>query len=276
MFSQATPHFSGKKSNRQGFTLIELLIVISIIALLAAILFPIFSRARENARRAACQSNLKQIGLAILQYAQDYDEIMVPGNLDGDFYTTGGGVQGTTVADANYKWMDLIYPYAKSEQVFNCPSGRTNQPKYSYANSNNYGHYAAVMSYIDPTGLDGPFSNYRETSPGVLLRNIPIKLSKFDDIANTVLVGDARASGGNSPYLLSWSLTPGFTLRDVGVDGNDPLNRTLISGSGAFSERHLSTLNILWADGHVKAVKFDLLLKTNVSGDYPYFSVQND
>jgi prepilin-type N-terminal cleavage/methylation domain-containing protein len=64
----------GRNSVQAGFTLIELLVVIAIIAILAAILFPVFARARENARRASCQSNLKQLGLAVMQYAQDYDE----------------------------------------------------------------------------------------------------------------------------------------------------------------------------------------------------------
>src|SRR5687767_10691477 len=63
-------------TRKTAFTLIELLVVIAIIALLAAILFPVFARARENARRAGCQSNLKQIGLGIMQYSQDYDELM--------------------------------------------------------------------------------------------------------------------------------------------------------------------------------------------------------
>jgi len=71
----------------RGFTLIELLVAIAVIAILAAILFPVFARARENARRSSCTSNLKQQGLAIMQYAQDYDELMVPAWLDG---TTGG------------------------------------------------------------------------------------------------------------------------------------------------------------------------------------------
>lgn len=81
-----------KFSSKKGFTLIELLVVIAIIAILAAILFPVFARARENARRASCQSNLKQIGLGILQYAQDYDE-RYPGG--GAFYQVS--LNGTPV-----------------------------------------------------------------------------------------------------------------------------------------------------------------------------------
>ncbi|HEX8551240.1 MAG TPA: DUF1559 domain-containing protein [Abditibacteriaceae bacterium] len=90
---------------RAGFTLIELLVVISIIAILASILFPVFARARENARRSSCQSNLKQIGLAVMQYAQDYDERTL--------------VQDE---DAAYLWFKPLQPYIKSEQVFRCPS----------------------------------------------------------------------------------------------------------------------------------------------------------
>src|SRR5687768_13605090 len=90
---------------RRGFTLIELLVVIAIIALLAAILFPVFGRAREQARKTSCMSNLKQIGLGIMQYTQDYDEYLPVGN-------TGGG-QG---------WAGRVGPYLKSSQIFICPS----------------------------------------------------------------------------------------------------------------------------------------------------------
>lgn len=104
---------SSKLQRFAGFTLIELLIVISIIALLAAILFPAFAHARENARRASCQSNLKQIGIAILQYAQDYDERLVP-CID-------------VVANQN-PWPRTLQPYLKSEQIFRCPSGPALDP----------------------------------------------------------------------------------------------------------------------------------------------------
>jgi prepilin-type N-terminal cleavage/methylation domain-containing protein/prepilin-type processing-associated H-X9-DG protein len=98
---------------RRGFTLIELLVVIAIIAVLAAMLFPVFARAREKARQSSCQSNLKQLGLAVSMYAQDHDEVL-------PIRWYGGS---NDAWDAPFLWMDLIYPYVKNEQVFTCPSG---------------------------------------------------------------------------------------------------------------------------------------------------------
>jgi prepilin-type N-terminal cleavage/methylation domain-containing protein/prepilin-type processing-associated H-X9-DG protein len=96
---------------RRGFTLIELLVVIAIIAILAAILFPVFAKAREKARSATCQSNLKQLALACLMYAQDYDEVNVPTNRWNS--ATGGN---------GYWWMMLIQPYCKNLNLLLCPS----------------------------------------------------------------------------------------------------------------------------------------------------------
>lgn len=102
------------KERARGFTLIELLVVIAIIALLAAILFPVFARARENARRSTCQSNLKQMSLGVLQYLQDYDEFF-------PVLENGCSIPSQTCS-GSYGWPTLIMPYVKSSQIFVCPS----------------------------------------------------------------------------------------------------------------------------------------------------------
>ncbi len=112
-----------KKTNK-AFTLIELLVVIAIISILAAILFPVFARARENARRSSCQSNLKQLGLGVMQYTQDYDEKFPP-------YS---GASGST-AEAN-GWAILVQPYIKSKQILQCPSAKYDNTSFSGALSN--------------------------------------------------------------------------------------------------------------------------------------------
>src|SRR6476620_3283452 len=118
MFVASSGIRSSQRSLTRGFTLIELLVVIAVIALLAALLFPAFSRARESARRSSCQSNLRQIGLGLLSYTQDYDELFVADWFGPD--TTATEPAGTP--GGRYKWMDAIYPYVQSEQVFSCPS----------------------------------------------------------------------------------------------------------------------------------------------------------
>src|SRR5438093_7190091 len=129
MYMQVTAR--QQRAKQQGFTLIELLVVIAIIAILAAILFPVFARARENARRSSCLSNLKQIGLGIMQYTQDYDEQFPKA-------WRGSGNGGSDATDKS-KWMDMIFPYVKSEQIFNCPSMTFTSPygPYRFRNGTN-------------------------------------------------------------------------------------------------------------------------------------------
>ena len=96
--------------NRRGFTLIELLVVIAIIAILAAILFPVFAKAREKARQSSCSSNLKQLGLAFISYASDYDQMYPP--------------RDAGVAPLRFGWTDMLAPYIKNTQLYTCPSSK--------------------------------------------------------------------------------------------------------------------------------------------------------
>ena len=270
---------------KKGFTLIELLIVISIIALLAAILFPVFSKARENARRASCASNLKQMGLGILQYAQDYDEIMVPAWLDGTCDAEGGWVptngscnSPAVAAVGNFKWMDLIQPYVKSTQIFNCPSApRTTYLTYQEANGANYGHYAANLTYRDSGDA---------ASPPFSWSGVPTNLAKIAAPATTVMVTDGRGflSTAGPNCVLTWGGIPPtseLVLREPGVYSSVTYNvRTWVftgnNPKSALAERHLETINVLWTDGHVKAVKLQALTLRNPSSIHPALTVEDD
>ena len=119
-----------------GFTLIELLVVIAIIAILAAILFPVFAKAREKARQTSCLSNVKQITLAMMMYVDDYDEQFV-------------------ACDSLYRWYTPVYPYVKNAQVFKCPSTRgdtTGNPNSDYVINGLFAHGLAQSFFPTPAG----------------------------------------------------------------------------------------------------------------------------
>jgi prepilin-type N-terminal cleavage/methylation domain-containing protein/prepilin-type processing-associated H-X9-DG protein len=161
-----------RRTRRTGFTLIELLVVIAIIAILAAILFPVFARARENARRSSCQSNLKQMGLGFKQYAQDYDSKFPPVFMDG------GGAIGFDVA-ADQGWVMLLQPYLKSTQIFQCPSEST-PPDVSSSQATGYTDYW----YNSIVGANGTYTG-------------GINEAAIDNSALCVLIGDS-ASGSSA------------------------------------------------------------------------------
>ena len=146
---------------RRGFTLIELLVVIAIIAILAAILFPVFARAREKARQTSCLSNLKQITLGALMYAEDYDETTVPFSL----YASGAPMR------EDFHW--LLMPYIKNSQIWTCPSHS------GQFNPNDADHYDQAGGY----GIAYP--GIAETGRGAALGAIEFP-------SDTVWFGDCR------------------------------------------------------------------------------------
>jgi prepilin-type N-terminal cleavage/methylation domain-containing protein/prepilin-type processing-associated H-X9-DG protein len=146
---------------RRGFTLIELLVVIAIIAILAAILFPVFARAREKARQTSCLSNVKQITLGILMYAQDYDErLLIASNWQ---IIVDGSVRGTA-------WHRALDPYINNDEVFNCPSCPDDRDRLSYGW--NYQEFGEGHS-------GGNLSKYPHT-----------KLAVVQHPASTIITGD--------------------------------------------------------------------------------------
>jgi prepilin-type N-terminal cleavage/methylation domain-containing protein/prepilin-type processing-associated H-X9-DG protein len=146
--------------NRRAFTLIELLVVIAIIAILAAILFPVFAQAKEAAKKTQCLSNLKQIGLSLNMYINDYEDTFP----NRRFEPFG------TVADANYdqySWRSVIQPYAKNTQIVECPSNpdrdtKSWDPEFKVSYAGNFTAVAGLTPYDKGSGLFG-----QERSPGV-------------------------------------------------------------------------------------------------------------
>jgi prepilin-type N-terminal cleavage/methylation domain-containing protein/prepilin-type processing-associated H-X9-DG protein len=198
-----------------AFTLIELLVVIAIIAILAAILFPVFAKAREKARQSSCQSNEKQIGLAILQYTQDYDE-MYP-MLRANPFGTG-----------TIYWREFVWAYTKNSPIMSCPS-----------NSANKTWDAGAPDPGVPPIFDSYSLNPRIGEPGGWSQGWGkggATLATVGSPASKILVAEAISN------------TPDYVWPDANEAGNTDISKNGFAG-------HTGVANYLFCDGHVKSMK---------------------
>jgi prepilin-type N-terminal cleavage/methylation domain-containing protein/prepilin-type processing-associated H-X9-DG protein len=214
---------------RSAFTLIELLVVIAIIAILAAILFPVFAQVREKARQTTCASNQKQIGLGFLQYVQDYDEHF-PQEQDGG--TPWGNPPYTTPAGVPATWDVLIQPYLKSEGVLACPDD-PNTPITTLPGigSNIKRSYCVFTHILDPN----------RSSVGASLAQINLP-------SGTALASERAWCDGGSHSDPNAYQTWGYCADDEDMD-------TIGFGNGWPHFNHIA--NFLFTDGHVKAFIWD-------------------
>lgn len=217
---------------RKGFTLIELLVVIAIIAILAAILFPVFAKAREKARQSSCLSNLKQLGLSFMMYAQDYDE-RFPGN--------HGGRDWTTYVDPT-AWWKTVNPYIKNSQIWFCPSAN------GATNGNMPTDYSGNFNIQNADGGGVSMGTITYPASTVLLhervRNVIYNVNNYSDfqwIAMNEQTSSERHNGGSNFALADghakWfkvvACGPAGGARD-GVSPCGQIGPTSTSGAGAW------------------------------------------
>jgi prepilin-type N-terminal cleavage/methylation domain-containing protein/prepilin-type processing-associated H-X9-DG protein len=256
---RATVAFTAGKCS--AFTLIELLVVIAIIAILAAILFPVFAQAREKARQTACLSNSKQIGIALMMYAQDYDEVYPIGAHNN----TNPGT----------RWSSLIQPYSKNRDVFVCPSRPTvREPD---PNRPSRGGFGANVNILTWQGVNGK-SMAQIASPANTF--IICEASQL----KTQMVSDAAVNAKPELWAAQVDTNWNFGAVDYQVyppSGWEPNSAGVLTywynraddASHNFSRRpvgpHQGGLNVIYCDGHAKWSKIEQFLGTDVNSPNP-------
>lgn len=249
----------------QGFTLIELLVVIAIIAILAAILFPVFASAREKARQTACLNNCKQIGTGLIMYCQDYDERLPLTTLSLPQYSSVNNI-------GNPKWMDTIQPYIKSDAVFTCPDDNSRTAKFvSLATNPNRGAGCKGGGCVGSPGGSYLLNTTYNAGP----QNT--SLASIANPADEVFCVEGSAPSNDQLY---WN--PGQpptsipltkpTLGRIGMDmsATPPVFGYLSTKGGYYVlGRHNGLANVVWCDGHAKGMRLPQLAvthKTNRDG----------
>lgn len=211
--------------NRKGFTLIELLVVIAIIAILAAILFPVFARAREQARKTSCTSNLKQLGTGFMMYCQDYDE-HYPGIRFGN---NAGQSWPWVVYQGSVDWNGVfthgVMPYIKNRGILQCPSG-TEADRWSGTNGISYGYNEFLYNYDN---------NWCKQAS---LANAPAGITQVS------IISECISSGIYNDWDTGGPLPEGFTTQDG-------LTRVRYHTWNPWQSNHEGTV-IAYADGHTK------------------------
>jgi prepilin-type N-terminal cleavage/methylation domain-containing protein/prepilin-type processing-associated H-X9-DG protein len=234
---------SPRGARMRAFTLIELLVVIAIIAILAAILFPVFASAREKARQTSCASNLRQIGLASLMYEGDFDDLLLPYEIgtSPNKYQTWWGQADQSVSPTAYQMQNgILQPYMKSNSVQACPSLPTGFS--TDIGLTGYGYNAQYLSpFVFATGLvpcptfDDGFGDCEDINHNFY--TAPASLAKITAPSTTVLMADSvQISFTNGKLLAEPFLSP--------PSAQFPNFHGLHAGFG----------NVLWVDGHVKAI----------------------
>ncbi|GAB4469323.1 MAG: hypothetical protein OHK0029_41920 [Armatimonadaceae bacterium] len=272
------------RRDRNGFTLIELLVVIAIIAILAAILFPVFAQAREKARQSTCQSNLKQLGLALAMYAQDYDERMMPAQIG-----------------AGSRWPQLLAPYVRLRAFVLCPTanygipvsgsltyqqtiadpvGPTGFNDYFYGLFPSYGYNHAYLAPTAqcPDAFDTPSAactvtpstgtNHVTAYPsgysvdGTAANPVTaVTLAQVEAAAQTVAMVDSVSAPRTRPTTLTWGY---FIVRPPqlwALNAPTPLDRETF---GRIHPRHSNTATTLFVDGHVQSMQINALRDPNL------------